>query len=127
MSIANWLELQVLNYVFNNTAPTAIATVYAKLHLTDPGEDCTSGAAANTTRQAVSFGAAAAGPPAIVSNDAPISWTSVSNSETYGWISLWDNSTAGNALWSGQLTVPKAVNAGDTFTIATGDLDVTLD
>ena len=80
--------------------------------------------AANTTRQAASFALASGG---TITNDAAVTWTSVPNAETYHSISLWDASTSGNCLWSGPLTVPKAVSVGDTFTIPIGDLDVTLD
>ncbi len=40
---------------------------------------------------------------------------------------IWDAVSGGNALWGGALTVAKNVNAGDTFTIAADDLDITLD
>ena len=124
MSISNWLELEILDHVFNNAAAPAITGVFVKLHLSDPGEDCTTGAALNTTRQSASFGNATS---AGVSNDVAITWTSVPNAETYSHLSLWDASTAGDPLWSGALTTPKAVGVGDTFTIAIGDLDITLD
>ena len=124
MSIANYLEDKLLDLVFNATSYAGQATVYVKLHTGDPGEDCTGNAAVNTTREAATFGASSGG---AVSNDADVTWTNVSTSETYSHVSLWDASTAGNALWYGALTVSKAVNAGDTFTIATGDLDVSID
>lgn len=124
-SIANWAEGQVMNYLFKNTAPTSITTVYAKLHITgNPGEDGTSNAAANTTRQSITFGTVTNG---VVSNSADIVWTSVSATETYFAISLWDNVSAGNCIWVGDLTTPKAVTSGDTFTIPTGSLTITLD
>lgn len=124
MSIANYLELKLLDLVFNATAYSGQSTVYVKLHTGDPGEDATSNAATETTRQAATFGAAASG---AVASDADISWTDVSTSETYSHISLWDASTAGNPLWTGALSASKAVTAGDTFTIASGDLTISLD
>lgn len=124
MSIANYLEDKLLDLVFNGTSYAGQATVYVKLHTGDPGEDCTGNAAGNTTRESATFGASSGG---AVSNDADVTWTNVSTSETYSHVSLWDASTAGNALWYGALTASKTVNAGDTFTIATGDLDVSLD
>lgn len=123
MSIANFLEDTLLNLVFNATSYSGQSTVYVKLHTGDPGEDCTSNAATETTRKAVTFGASSTG---TISNDADITWTNVSTGETYSHISIWDNLTTGNPLWYGQLTANKTVNAGDTFTIATGDLDVSL-
>lgn len=123
MSIANYLETRILDAVFNNTS-LAIAANYVKLHTGDPGEDCTANAAVNTTRQSASFGAASGN---SVANDAAITWTSVPNAETYTHISIWDASTAGNALWSGALTASKVVAVGDTFSIAIGSLTVTVE
>ena len=47
-----------------------------------------------------------------------LSWTSwAAGTETISHISIWDNSTAGNVLWSGQLSSNKTVNNGDTLNI----------
>lgn len=98
----------------NGTSFTAPAAVYAKLHTGDPGEAGTSNAAAETTRQAVEFGAASSG---VISLSNSPSWTNVSTTETYSHISLWDASTAGNCLGSGALTSSVSVTAGDTFNL----------
>jgi len=124
MSISNYLETVLLDLVFNATAYSGQSTVYVKLHLGDPGEAGTSNAAAHTTRAAATFGAASGG---TISNDATITWTSMTANETLSHVSLWDASTSGNCLWTGALNVSKAVNTGDTFQIAVGDLDVSLD
>jgi hypothetical protein len=123
VSIANYLEDKVLDKVFNNTDFTVTGT-YVKLHIGDPGEAGTANAAAETTRKAASFAAASGG---AITTDADLTWTNVSTTETYSHISLWDAVTAGNCLWVGPLAAAKAVTAGDTFTIPTGDLDVALD
>ena len=123
MSISNYAEAKILDTLFNNTAFGAVANVYCKLHIGNPGEDCTGNPAANTTRQEATFGAASGG---AIENDAAVTWTNVSNSETYSHFSLWDHSSAGNPLWYGTVTA-NPVTAGDTFTVATGDLDLTLD
>jgi hypothetical protein len=52
-----------------------------------------------------------------MSASATIEWTNVSTTETYSHFSLWDNSTAGNCLWTGALSSSAAVTAGDTFQI----------
>ena len=96
---------------------------YVKLHLGDPGAAGANGAAANTTRQAVTFSAASGG---AITNSVAVTWTSVSTTETYAYVSFWDASTAGNFLGSDALETARAVTAGDTFTIAAGDLDITL-
>lgn len=123
MSISNYAESALLDALFNN-ASLAVAARYVKLHIGDPGEAGTSNAAGETTRKSVTGAAAASGTFTSV-ND--LVWTSVSTSETYSYVSIWDHVSAGNCLWTGALTASKAVNSGDTFTIATGSLTVSLD
>jgi hypothetical protein len=123
MTVANYAENKILDALFNNVS-LAVATPYIKLHIGDPGEDCTANAAVETTRKLVSFGVAASGQ---VASDADLTWTPVAATEVYTYVSLWDASTAGNALWSGPLTVPRSVSSGDTFTIPSGSLVVSLD
>lgn len=127
MSVSDYAENKLLDAVLNHTTtggglPTA--DVYVKLHTGDPGEAGTSNAAGETTRKQASFAAASSGSCA---SDADLTWTNVSTSETYSHISLWDASSNGNCLWTGALTASKAVNSGDTFTIASGSLTVSLD
>src|SRR5215207_728652 len=101
MTISNYLENQwakTLRGGGNGTNYTAPAAVYVKLHIGDPGEDGTGNAAGNTTRQAITFGAAASG---VITSNALVEWTSVSTTETYSYVSLWDASTAGNNLAAG--------------------------
>ena len=124
MSIASFLEDKILDLVFNGTSYAGQATVHTKLHTGDPGEEGTANPAANSTRQATTFGAASGG---AISNDAQVEWVNVPNAETYSHISLWDAASAGNCLWSGALTQAKTVAVGDTFRIPIGDLDVSLD
>lgn len=121
MSISNYAEIKILDHVTGRAAWTAPTTVYVKLHLGDPGEDGTSSPAANTTRKAVSWNAAASG---SISASATLEWTNVPNTETYTHWSLWDNLTAGNCLWKGALNASAAVSAGDTFQITTFSLSI---
>lgn len=120
MSISNYLENKLLDTLRNQSF--AVTTVYLKLHTGDPGEDGTANAAANTTRQTVSFSAASGGSMASSAN---VTWTNVPNTETYSHWSAWDASTAGNCLWKGALSTSAAVAAGDTFQITS--LTLTLD
>lgn len=115
MSLSNYLENALLNHIRPGGATlTQPTNLYVKLHLADPGEDGTTSPAANTTRQTVSFGAAASG--SMSATGSPVaSWTSVSTTETYTHFSLWDNVSAGNCYGSGALSGSAAVTAGDTF------------
>jgi hypothetical protein len=121
MSYSDWLENAINDAVLNNTA-LQIAQPYVKLHVGDPGETGTANAAGETTRKAASFGASSGG---TATSDADLTWTNVASSETYSHISLWDASSGGNCLGSGALTTPKAVNAGDTFVLPSGQVTFT--
>jgi hypothetical protein len=47
-----------------------------------------------------------------------LSWSSWSaGTETISHISIWDNVSAGNVLWTGALSSSKTVNNGDTLNI----------
>lgn len=125
MSISNYLEEKILNLTFRTTAYAGISTVWVKLHTGDPGEDCTANAATETTRHSTTFNAAS-NPAGTITNAADINWTSVSTTEVITFVSLWDASSAGNAYWSGALTASASLTAGGNFTIAAGNLTITL-
>lgn len=122
--ITNHGENLLLNWVFRGLG-SAPSGIWVRLHTGDPGEDATANGATNTTRIAATFGTSAT--TGTISNTAQIQWTSVPATETYSHVSLWDASSGGNALWKGALTSSVSVTSGGTFTIAIGDLDVTLD
>lgn len=122
MSVSNYYETKLVASLKNESA--AVAEVFVKLHTGDPGEECTSNAAGETTRKKVTWKAASAG---TIKNETAIEWTSVSTSETYKYVSLWDASSAGNALWSGALETEKAVSSGDTFKLSAEGLAVSID
>ena len=126
MSISNYVETAVMDALFNNVSPAAVqlSARYIKLHIGDPGEAGTANAAAETTRKSITGAATSNG---VFTSTNALTWTAVSTTETYSYVSLWDSSTAGNCLWSGALTTPRAVIAGDSFEIAIGSLTVTLD
>jgi hypothetical protein len=123
MSISDYLENELLDSVFNNGS-FAVAQPYVSLHTADPGEDgsneCTGGSYA---RQSGSFTTAASG---AVETDADIEFTGMPAC-TVTHVGVWDAVSAGNFLWGGALSASKTVNAGDTFKINSGDLDITLD
>lgn len=115
---AAWLD--AMCNAADYTAPTGF---YVKLHTGDPGAAGASNAATETTRQSASMAAASGG---TITNDAAVTWTNVSTSETYSHVSFWSAAAAGTFLGSDDLAVARAVTAGDTFTIAIGDLDLAL-
>jgi len=107
--------------VFRNTAYTAIAAVYVKLHIGDPGASAASNASAVTTRNAIVWGAPSGGSMALSS----LSGYSMTTSETISHISLWDASSAGNFLQSAALSVSQAVINGSTLNFTTFTLAFT--
>lgn len=120
MTISNYAENKLLDTLRNQSF--AVTTAYVKLHTGDPGEDGTNNAATETTRKSCAWNAASSG---SMSTSATLEWTNVAATETYTHWSLWDNSTAGNCLWTGSLSASAAVTAGDTFQITS--LTLTLD
>lgn len=122
MSISNYAELKILDHTTGRSAWTIPTNVYVKLHTADPGENATTAAASETTRKVAAWSVAASG--AIVTS-ATIEWTNVSTTEVYTHWSLWDDLTAGNALWTGALSASASVTAGDTFQITS--LTLSLD
>ncbi len=98
---------------------------FVKLHIGDPGVAGTANVAGETTRKAVTFSAAAAG---AITNSAALTWTSVSTTETYSFVSFWDTvgPAGGTFLGSDNLNTTRAVTAGDNFEIAIGDVDFSL-
>lgn len=110
-----------LNALGNNTS-FAVAQVYVKLHVGDPGAAGTASPATETTRKAVSFGAASAG---ALASDADVTWTNIAGSEDANHFTAWDSLTTGNFLFSGTITA-NPYDAGDTYTISSGNLTATL-
>ena len=119
--ISSYLANQWLDALGNNDT-FAVTTVYVKLHVGDPGANGTSNAATETTRKEASFAAASSG---SIASDAAITWTNISGSQDATHFTAWDNVSAGNFLFSGTITA-NAYSAGDTFTISSGALTVSL-
>lgn len=107
----------------NSALDTLVAAYpWIKMHTGAPGSAGTTNAAAETTRKQVTWGSAATG---AVSSSAQVQWTNVAGSETYTKASFWTASTAGTFGFSGSVTA-NPVTAGDTFTVAVGDIDVSV-
>lgn len=99
---------------------TEPAEFWLKLHLNDP-DGGTSSPAANTTRKQPTFSAASGG---AITNAADIVWSAVPNTEIYTHLSFWDASAAGTFLGSMALSTTYSITAGQTFTIAAGNFDL---
>lgn len=125
MAKSDYLEKRVLDHVLGVAAFTMPAARYVSLHTaatTDAGggTEVTGGSYA---RQTTTFAAATLGAGAT-SNAGSINFPNMP-SATVTHVAIWDAVTAGNMLYHGALTSPQVVPAGNTFTFAIGDLDIT--
>lgn len=116
----------ILNQLLRGVAATVpTLPVKVSLHTADPGA---AGTTAEVTggsyaRQSVTIGAATSGQSA---NSADVTFAGMP-AVTVTHIALWDSNAGGAVfLWSGALTVSKAVSAGDTFTLPASDVTAAL-
>jgi hypothetical protein len=122
-NVAAGVANSILAALLNGTLFAGFATPYVKLHVGAPGSAGTANPAGNTVRQATgAFNTPAGG---ATTNTAAINWTSVSTSETYTHVSLWDSSSGGTFIASGSITAG-AVLAGQNFQIAAGGISVSI-
>jgi hypothetical protein len=127
--ISDYLETKILNHVLRNTAYTTPGlSVYVSAHTADPtdaggGAEASGGSYARVQVTAWDAPAARAtqNTGAITFPTATGSWGTITH------IGIWDAASAGNLLFYGALTTSKVVTSTVTFSIAAGDLDVTLD
>jgi hypothetical protein len=131
-SFSDYLENEVLDYVFSGASFTSPATVYVGLFTATPsdsggGTEVTGGSYARVTvtNNATNFPAASGGAKA---NGTDVTFvTATANWGTVVAFGIFDASSAGNLLVWGDVTPNKAINTGDTAKFAIGDLDITLD
>ena len=123
-ALSDYLENALLDHALRNVTYTSPATVYVALFTTATtdaggGTEVTGGSYA---RQAVTFGAAAAG---LCENSAILTFVNMP-AVTVTHCAVLDAATAGNFLFHGPLVAPRTTEAGDTLTFAVGALDCTL-
>lgn len=107
-----------------NTALDAIRTdtPFIQLHTGDPGAAGTANVATETTRKAVTFGAAAGG---SMTNSAQVQWTNIAGSQDATFFTIWNASSAGTFKFSGTITA-NPYTAGDTYTAAISAIVLTI-
>lgn len=124
--MTNYLEAKLLDHTFRNVLYTPPATIYVALYTATPtaaagtGTEVTGGSYA---RQSAAFTAAAAG--GTTANSAIVTFASLP-AATITYIALLDALTVGNMLMFGALTTARTTVAGDSVTIAVGDLALTF-
>lgn len=129
-AFSDYLENALLNHVLRNTVLTSPTTVYLALFTSssssaalEAGTITNEVTGGTYARQAVTFAAPAAG---ATENSGAISFTNMP-AGTVAYVAVMDAATAGNVLFHGALTTSRTLNLGDTFTIAAGDLDISVD
>lgn len=137
MSASNTYELDVLDTLVGNTPTNTVAGAarYLALLTADPTDAGTltseiSGGSYARVDTATNWAAAASG---AVSNNATLTfptatadWADGSPDQVAYW-ALCDAASAGNVVLSGSFTTARTVLSGDTFSIASGQLTITLD
>ena len=124
--MSNFLENALINATLRNTTYTSVATVYVSLWTSNPtdagsGTEVSGGSYARTS---VTFAAPSNG---VTTNNADVTFpTATASWGTVGWIGINDSLSGGNLLYHTALDTAKAIDSGDIFKIATGNLSVTL-
>ena len=127
--LSNYLENKIIDHVLRNTGYTSPGTsIYVSLHTANPDENG-SGAEVvytNYARVQVSIWDSPSG--GATANTGAISFPTPGgngdNPVTH--VGIWDASTEGNLLFYGALGTSKTIQNGIPFSIAAGDLDVSL-
>ncbi len=132
-SFGNYLENELLDHVFGNSAYSAPATLYLALSTADPTDDGSglnepsggSYARLGVTNNLTNFPAATGG-----SKSNGVDFTFVTATASWGVIShmaIFDAVSGGNMLAHAALTSSKTIDNGDTVIFEAGNLTITLD
>jgi len=110
---------QTLRWVLGQTPGTPPPAFYVQLHIGDPGPDGTQNVAGESLRveyvpDAINDAGGATGEADVV-NTGDINWTSLAATETLTHVSIWDDISAGDCWYKGDLVAPVQVVAGGNF------------
>lgn len=117
-------ENRALDWLTQNTVTAPTGALKCRL-MTANGTDAAAGTeviGGSYVSQTVTFAAAASG---ATSNSAALTYTSMPACTVVG-VEVWDSAGTPVRWWYGPLTANKTVNAGDTFEIPAGDLDLSI-
>jgi len=127
MSFSNFLELEVLDHVFRNSAYTAPSTIHVALFTVAPSDTGggTEVSGNGYARQSMAFSAASSG---SISNSGSVEYpTATGDQGTIVAMGLFDASSGGNLLAFGSLTSNKTVSNGDVFRFNASSVTISLD
>jgi hypothetical protein len=123
-SLTDTAENRALDWLTMNSTTAPTTGLSCRL-MTANGSDSAAGTevvGGSYAAQDVAFGAASSG---ATSNSGALTYTAMPACTVVG-VEIWDKHGTPVRWWWGALTASKAVGAGDTFTIAAGDLDLTM-
>ena len=123
-SLTDGAENRVLDWLTMNSTTAPTTSLKCRL-MTANGSDSAAGTevtGGSYVSQTVTFAAAASG---ATSNSGALTFTDMPSCTVVG-VEIWDTNGTPYRWWWGALTGNKVVGAGDTFTIAAGDLDLTM-
>lgn len=131
-NLTDYTENKVLEHITGKTAFTKPTNTYLGLFTVMPSESGTGGTEVSTStgyaRQQVTWGTAVSG---AIANSAqvrfPVSGNATNNYGTIVGIGLWDALTTGNLIVYGTLTSAVTINSGDSWTLSSGAVTITLD
>jgi hypothetical protein len=134
MSASDYLELKVLDHIFNKAAYTAPTNIFVALLTAAPADSATGSSGlteatytgyARKSTAAADWNAAAAG---ATTNANVITFAACTGgSSTVTHFALLDASSAGNVLFTGALSASLAVSNGITPSFAAGALSTSAD
>lgn len=123
------IENLVLEWLFSTRTATRPSTPWKLRLMSANGNDTTAGTELSTSGgytaggATITFGSAASG--GSISNTADVTWTNMP-AVTIVAVEVWDSAGTPLRLAYGTLTASKTTNSGDTFTVSTGNLTITL-
>ncbi len=142
--LSNYLENKLIDLIFRGQAFPSTPTLYIALHTADP-TDAGTGTEVSTSgtgysrlavtaslnnfcgTQGAGSTVASTGTSGSTSNNIAFNFPAATgNFGTVTHVGIWDALTGGNLLVYGQLSVSKAVSAGDPFLFSVGNLNMTL-
>lgn len=123
-ALSNYAEDELLDHLMGTGAWTMPSALWLQLHVGAPGEDGTANVAAFTTRTQIDSAFGTGASSRAIANDALITITGFSTSETITHWSVHDASSDGNCLFYGVLTTQRNVGVGITLRIQVGELDL---
>lgn len=115
----------LLASLLNGTAFTAYGPICIQLHVGAPGAAGTANIAGETLRVTTGSSPFAAPSGGVTTNNNAVTWTSVTTSETYTYVTFWSALTGGVFIGSGTITA-SPVTSGSNFTLAAGGVTVSI-